>query len=408
MAGSPPKKFRMFEDDIEYDDIDIESESDGESDSDNEEDVLEVDDHEGKELLKNFLEMSSQGLGKGNEVTKSSVENVENKSPETKVSSTAITDFVLEDVKKVNEENLRLLEEVQEMGDELREKNKIIEQQKEIAEVSIEKIKELTKKEEDVKVLQNQNRVLQEELKVKDDEMLSLKSQLKMYDMLSSNYMKKATETAAEMKNLNMMLEEKEKDVTTLKSILNQLELSCQLKLEKAQDSSLALKEKYKKFADEYERKAEQMLNMITVQNEVIKRLKLKDRPTTESEGEGGGRGGEIESGDENLKVLGTNTKETNKQPPGPSLPSGLILSRPHHQNLLLVGPPGPPSTSTRVPPGPSTFTVGAPGLTELPGNGTRTKHNSAPGSTKNLIGPPGPSIVPRSKSPPGPPAIHV
>ena len=410
MAGSPPKKFRMFEDDIEYDDIDIESESDGESDSDNEEDVLEVDDHEGKELLKNFLEMSSQGGGKRNEFfsTKSSVENVENKSLETKVSSTAITDFVLEDVKKVNEENLRLLEEVQEMGDELREKNKIIEQQKEIAEVSIEKIKELTKKEEDAKVLQNQNRVLQEELKVKDDEMLSLKSQLKMYDMLSSNYMKKATETAAEMKNLNMMLEEKEKDVTTLKSILNQLELSCQLKLEKAQDSSLALKEKYKKFAEEYERKAEQMLNMITVQNEVIKRLKLKDRPPTESEGEGGGRGGEIESGDENLKVLGTNTKETNKQPPGPSLPSGLILSRPHHQNLLLVGPPGPPSTSTRVPPGPSTFTVGAPGLTELPGNGTRTKHNSAPGSTKNLIGPPGPSIVPRSKSPPGPPAIHV
>ena len=393
----------MIEDDIEYDDIDIESESDGESDSDDEEDVLEVDDHEGKELLKNFLEMSSQGLGKGNEVTKSSVENVENKSPETKVSSTAITDFVLEDVKKVNEENLRLLEEVQEMGDELREKNKIIEQQKEIAEVSIEKIKELTKKKEDVKVLQNQNYVLQEELKVKDDEMLSLKSQLKMYDMLSSNYMKKATETAAEMKNVNMMLEEKEKDVTTLKSILNQLELSCQLKLEKAQDSSLALKEKYKKFAEEYERKAEQMLNMITVQNEVIKRLKLKERPPTESEG-----GGEIESGDENLKVLGTNTKETNKQPPGPSLPSGLILSRPHHQNLLLVGPPGPPSTSTRVPPGPSTFTVGAPGLTELPGNGTRTKHNSAPGLTKNLIGPPGPSIVPRSKSPPGPPAIHV
>ena len=393
----------MIEDDIEYDDIDIESESDGESDSDDEEDVLEVDDHEGKELLKNFLEMSSQGLGKGNEVTKSSVENVENKSPETKVSSTAITDFVLEDVKKVNEENLRLLEEVQEMGDELREKNKLIEQKKESAEVSIEKIKELTKKKEDVKVLQNQNYVLQEELKVKDDEMLSLKSQLKMYDMLSSNYMKKATETAAEMKNVNMMLEEKEKDVTTLKSILNQLELSCQLKLEKAQDSSLALKEKYKKFAEEYERKAEQMLNMITVQNEVIKRLKLKERPPTESEG-----GGEIESGDENLKVLGTNTKETNKQPPGPSLPSGLILSRPHHQNLLLVGPPGPPSTSTRVPPGPSTFTVGAPGLTELPGNGTRTKHNSAPGLTKNLIGPPGPSIVPRSKSPPGPPAIHV
>ena len=142
--------------------------------------------------------MSSQGLGKSNEVTKSSVENVENKSPETKVSSTAITDFVLEDVKKVNEENLRLLEEVQEMGDELREKNKIIEQQKEIAEVSIEKIKELTKKEEDLKVLQNQNTVLQDEYHVLIDceltapirekypQVLSVTSLAELFDKIDS------------------------------------------------------------------------------------------------------------------------------------------------------------------------------------------------------------------------------
>ena len=57
------------------------------------------------------------------------------------------------------------------------------------------------------------------------------------------------------------------------------------------------MKESYKRFADEYERKAEQMLNMITLQNEAIKRLKLK-HPTENKEGER--RRKEVESGDEN------------------------------------------------------------------------------------------------------------
>ena len=405
MAGSPPKKLRMFEDDIDYDDIDIESESGGESDSDNEEDILEVDDHEGKELLKNFLEMNSPGAW--NELVTgmkgAAVQNDKSpRSSETNLNSVAVTDFVLDDVKKVNEENLRLLEEVQEMGDELREKNKMIEQLREIMEVSVEKIKELKQKEEDLKILQTQNSVLQESLKTKDEEMVSLKSQLRMYDMLSSNWKKSATETAAETKKINATLQEREKDVTTLKSILNELELSCQAKLEKEQDNSLALKENYMKFADEYERKAEQMLNMITLQNEAIKRLKLKDRHPTDKEGE---RMREVESGDE------TNTKETNKRPS-----STTILSRP--QNLFLVGPPGPPSTSTKPPgppssssrpPGPLSLSNRPPGSTSTRGPpGPPTPVVPVPGPTKNLIGPPGPFIVSRSKSPPGPSAINV
>ena len=277
------------------------------------------------------------------------------------------------------------------MGDELREKNKMIEQLKEIMEVSVEKIKELKQKEENLELLQHQNSVLQEGLKAKDEEMVSLKSQLRMYDMLSSNWKKSATETAAETKKINAMLQEREKDVATLKSILDELELSCQAKLEKEQENSLALKENYKKFADEYERKAEQMLNMITLQNEAIKRLKLKDRHPTDSKGE---RRKELESGDEDLKE--TNKKITNKQPPGPSLP--MILSGP--QNLFLVGPPGPPNSSTCHPGHPRTSDRGPPG--------PPTPAVPAPGPTKTLIRPPGPFIVYRSKSPPGPSAINV
>ena len=394
MTGSPPKKLRMYEDDIDFDDIDIESESGGESDSDNEEDILEVDDHEGKELLKNFLEMNSGGAW--NELvtgTKGALVEDEKgtSSSETNVSSIAVTDFVLDDVKKVNEENLHLLEEVQEMGDELREKNKMIEQLKEIMEVSVEKIKELKQKDEDLKVSQHQNSELQVALKTKDEELVSLKSQLRMYDMLSSNWKKSATETAGETKKLNATLQEREKEVATLKSILNELELSCQAKLEKEQEKEQAVKETYKRFAEEYERKAEQMLNMITLQNEAIKRLKLK-HPTDNKERER--RRKEVESGDENEKV--TKTKETNKHPPGPSLP--MVLSRP--QNLLLVGPPGPPSSSTSPPGPPSTSSRGPPG--------PPTFTPSAPGPSKNLIGPPGPFIVSRSKSPPGPSAINV
>ena len=63
MTGSPSKKLRMFDDDIDFDDIDIESESGAESDSDNEEDILEVDDKEGKELLKNFWGFRSRHFG---------------------------------------------------------------------------------------------------------------------------------------------------------------------------------------------------------------------------------------------------------------------------------------------------------------------------------------------------------
>ena len=388
MTGSPPKKLRMFEDDIDFDDIDIESESGGESDSDNEEDILEVDDHEGKELLKNFLEMNS-----GNIKGASVIENEKGtNSSETNVSSiAAVTDFVLEDVKKVNEENLRLLEEVQEMGDELREKDKMIEQLKEIMEDAVEKIKELKQKDEDLKVLHAQNSELQQALKTKDDEMVSLKSQLRMYDMLSSNWKKSATETAAETKKLNATLHEREKEVATLKSILNELELNCQAKLEKEQENSLAVKEKYKRFAEEYERKAEQMLNMITLQNEAIKRLKLK-HPTENKEGER--RRKEEDSGDENMKL--TNVKENNKQPPGPSLPMML----PRRQNLILVGPPGPPSSSTSPPGPPIASSMGPPG--------PPTITVSTPGPSKNLIGPPGPFILSRSKSPPGPYAINV
>ena len=378
MTGSPPKKPRMYEDEIDFDDIDIESESGGESDSDNEEDILEVDDHEGKELLKNFLEMNSGGAS--NELVTgikgASVENEKStNSSETNVSSIAVTDFVLDDVKKVNEENLHLLEEVQEMGDELREKNKMIEQLKEIMEVSVEKIKELKQKEEDLKVLQHQNSELQEALKTKDEEMVSLKSQLRMYDMLSSNWKKSATETAAETKKLNTTLKEREKDVSTLKSILNELELSCQAKLEKEQEDSLAVKETYKRFAADYERKAEQMLNMITLQNEAIKRLKLK-HPMDNKGGEG--RRKEVDSGDENMKV--TNIRETNKQPPGPSLP--MILSQP--QKLFLGGPPGPPNSSISPPGPPSTSSRGPPGPPAFT--------SSAPGPSKNMIGLPGPS----------------
>ena len=118
MTGSPAKKLRMYEDDLDYDDIDIESESGGECDSDNEDEILEVDDHEGKELLKNFLEINSVG-GWNEPTTGIKVASVENdkctSSLETNKNSVAVTDFVLDDVKKVNEENLRLLEEVQEI-----------------------------------------------------------------------------------------------------------------------------------------------------------------------------------------------------------------------------------------------------------------------------------------------------
>ena len=132
MEVSPAKRLRMFEDNIDFDDLDLESESDYEgSDNDNEEDVLEVDDQEGKELLKNFLEINGDVSGlKENEP----IVNNTSKGLEANATSNNVSDFVLDDVKKVNEENLRLLEEVQEMADELREKNKIIEEMKEAME----------------------------------------------------------------------------------------------------------------------------------------------------------------------------------------------------------------------------------------------------------------------------------
>ena len=170
---------------------------------------------------------------------------------------------MLDDVKKVNEENLRLLEEVQEMADELREKNKIIEQMKKAMEVSVAKLKELKQKDEDLKVLQVENKALEEDMRTKDQELVSLKSQLKMYDLLSTNWKKSAAETEVATKKMNIALQEKEKEVATLKNVLNELQLSCQLKLESESNRFVALNGDYKKIADEYERKAEQMLKPI-------------------------------------------------------------------------------------------------------------------------------------------------
>ena len=383
MEVSPPKRLRMFEDNIDLDVLDLESESDYEgSDNDNEEDVLEVDDQEGKELLKNFLEINGDVSGlKENEP----IVNNTSKGLEANATSNNVSDFVLDDVKKVNEENLRLLEEVQEMADELREKNKIIEQMKEAMEVSVSKLKELKQKDEDLKVLQVENKALEEDMRTKDQELVSLKSQLKMYDLLSTNWKKSAAETEVATKKMNIALQEKEKEVATLKNVLNELELSCQLKLESESNRFVALKGDYKKIADEYERKAEQMLNMINLQNEAIKRLKLKDRRPANKENSTAG----TEKSDEN-KTL-TDVKETNKPPPGPPGPQSSLPAMQHQ--FQVPGPPGPPSTSITGPPTTSTRTPPGP--------------PAVLGSVGRSTAPPGPFIVTRTKSPPGPSTIH-
>ena len=387
----------MFEDSIDFDDLDLESESDYEgSDNDNEEDVLEVDDQEGKELLKNFLEINGDvpSLKESEPIANDTV-----KILEANATSNNVSDFVLDDVKKVNEENLRLLEEVQEMADELREKNKIIEQMKEAMEVSVGKLKELKQKDEDLKVLQDENKALEEDMRTKDQELVSLKSQLKMYDLLSTNWKKSAAETEVATKKMNTALQEKEKEVATLKNVLNELELSCQLKLESESKRFVALKGDYKKIADEYERKAEQMLNMINLQNEAIKRLKLKDRRPANKENS------TIWTEKSDEKRTLTNIKETNKPPPGPqsSLPTV------HHQ-LKVPGPPGPPSTSSSGPP--STSTSRCPPSTSITGPPT-TSTRAPPGppavlgSVGRSTSPPGPFTVTRTKSPPRPSTIN-
>ena len=382
MEVSPPKRLRMFEDNIDFDDLDLESESDYEgSDNDNEEDVLEVDDQEGKELLKNFLETNGDVPGlKENEP----IVNDTFKGLEANATSNNVSDFVLDDVKKVNEENLRLLEEVQEMADELREKNKIIEQMKEAMEVSVSKLKELKQKDEDLKVLQVENKALEEDMRTKDQELVSLKSQLKMYDLLSTNWKKSAAETEVASKKMNTALQEKEKEVATLKNVLNELELNCQLKLESESNRFVALKGDYKKIADEYERKAEQMLNMINLQNEAIKRLKLKDRRPANKENSTVG----TEKSDENRTL--TDVKETNKPPPGPPGPQASFPTMQHR--FQVPGPPGPPSTSIT---GPPTTSFRAP-----PGP------LAVLGSVGRSTSPPGPFTVTRTKSPPGPSII--
>ena len=404
MKVSPPKRLRMFEDSIDFDDLDLESESDYEgSDNDNEEDVLEVDDQEGKELLKNFLEINGDvaGLKESEPIANDTVKGLE-----ANATSNNVSDFVLDDVKKVNEENLRLLEEVQEMADELREKNKIIEQMKEAMEVSVGKLKELKQKDEDLKVLQDENKALEEDMRTKDQELVSLKSQLKMYDLLSTNWKKSAAEAEVATKKMNTALQEKEKEVATLKNVLSELELNCQLKIESESKRFVALKGDYKKIADEYERKAEQMLNMINLQNEAIKRLKLKDRrPPANKENSTVG----TEKSDENGTL--TDVKETNKPPPGPLGPPGPQSSLPivHHQ-LQLPGPPGPPSTFSTWPP--STSTSRCPPSTSITGPPTTsTKAPPGPpavlGSVGRSISPPGPLTVTRTKSPPGPSTIN-
>ena len=381
MEVSPPKRLRMFEDNIDFDDLDLESESDYEgSDNDNEEDVLEVDDQEGKELLKNFLEINGDVPGlKENEP----IVNNTFKGLEANATSNNVSDFVLDDVKKVNEENLRLLEEVQEMADELREKNKIIEQMKEAMEVSVAKLKELKQKDEDLKVLQVENKALEEDMRTKDQELISLKSQLKMYDLLSTNWKKSAAETEVATKKMNIALQEKEKEVATLKNVLNELQLSCQLKLESESNRFVALKGDYKKIADEYERKAEQMLNMINLQNEAIKRLKLKDRRPANKENSIG-----TEKSDENRTL--TDVKETNKPPPGPPGPQSSLPTMQHQ--FQVSGPPGPPGTSITGPP--TTSSRAPPGPPAVLGSVGRS------------TSPPGPFTVTRTKSPPGPSII--
>ena len=382
MEVSPPKRLRMFEDNIDFDDLDLESESDYEgSDNDNEEDVLEVDDQEGKELLKNFLEINGDVPGlKENEP----IVNNTFKGLEANATSNNVSDFVLDDVKKVNEENLRLLEEVQEMADELREKNKIIEQMKEAMEVSVAKLKELKQKDEDLKVLQVENKALEEDMRTKDQELISLKSQLKMYDLLSTNWKKSAAETEVATKKMNIALQEKEKEVATLKNVLNELQLSCQLKLESESNRFVALKGDYKKIADEYERKAEQMLNMINLQNEAIKRLKLKDRRPANKENSTLG----TEKSDENRTL--TDVKETNKPPPGPPGPQSSLPTMQHQ--FQVSGPPGPPGTSITGPP--TTSSRAPPGPPAVLGSVGRS------------TSPPGPFTVTRTKSPPGPSII--
>ena len=382
MEVSPPKRLRMFEDNIDFDDLDLESESDYEgSDNDNEEDVLEVDDQEGKELLKNFLEINGDVPGlKENEPIASNTF----KGLEANATSNNVSDFVLDDVKKVNEENLRLLEEVQEMADELREKNKIIEQMKEAMEVSVAKLKELKQKDEDLKVLQVENKALEEDMRTKDQELISLKSQLKMYDLLSTNWKKSAAETEVATKKMNTALQEKEKEVATLKNVLNELQLSCQLKLESESNRFVALKGDYKKIADEYERKAEQMLNMINLQNEAIKRLKLKDRRPANKENSTVG----TEKSDENRTL--TDVKETNKPPPGPPGPQSSLPTMQHQ--FQVSGPPGPPGTSITRPP--TTSSRAPPGPPAVLGSVGRS------------TSPPGPFTVTRTKSPPGPSII--
>ena len=397
MEVSPPKRLRMFEDNIDFDDLDLESESDFEgSDNDNEEDVLEVDDQEGKELLKNFLEINGDvpGLKESEPIANNTFKGLE-----ANATSNNVSDFVLDDVKKVNEENLRLLEEVQEMADELREKNKIIEQMKEAMEVSVGKLKELKQKDEDLKVLQDENKALEEDMRTKDQELVSLKSQLKMYDLLSTNWKKSAAETEVATKKMSTALQEKEKEVATLKNVLNELELSCQLKLESESKRFVALKGDYKKIADEYERKAEQMLNMINLQNEAIKRLKLKDRrPANSTVG--------TEKSDENRTL--TDVKEMNKPPPGPPGPQSSLPTKQHQ--FQVPGPPGPPSTSSTGPP--STSTSRCPPSTSITGHpATSTRAPPGPpavlGSVGRSTSPPGPITVTRTKSPPGPSTIN-
>merc|ERR1712129_351822 len=106
-------------------DNDTANDSDTEDESDSD---IEIDDGEGEELLRKFV--TNRGEPETNKT-----HGEEKKDTETGCNdkvSPEVNDFMLDDLQKVNEENLRLLEEVQELSDEIREKEKVIEHMKEV------------------------------------------------------------------------------------------------------------------------------------------------------------------------------------------------------------------------------------------------------------------------------------
>ena len=315
-------------------DNDTANDSDTEDESDSD---IEIDDGEGEELLRKFVTNHGQPeTNKTNGVEKRDTETACNDkvSPE-------VNDFMLDDLQKVNEENLRLLEEVQELSDEIREKEKVIEHMKEVMALSVEQIKNLTRKEEEINDLESKNQELTESSKLKDNEIKTLKAELKVVALYSKNINENIDNGVIENKKL---IQAKDQEINEWKDKVKRYVVASETKFNASKEKldivsteNKNLKDLYKCVAHQFNKKSDKLLTMIKSQEERIRILDSQN-PTS--------------------------------HPPPPVSPPSPPMSPP--------GPPGPPPLGPPGPPGPPT-------------------------STKPTPGPPGPPRLPL-RGPPGPP----